>query len=121
MQQVGVDGKRGLAPFVLCDRDLMLLGEFDQLGARREVPFAPRGDHLHVGLEGVVGELEPHLIVAFAGGAVRNRIGTDLLGDLDLLLRDQWPRNRGTEEILAFIERIGAKHRKYIVADELFT
>src|SRR5207248_8158496 len=46
------------------------------------------------------------------------RVGTDFLGDLDLLLGNQRPRDRGAEQILALIHRIGAEHRKYIVADE---
>ena len=69
-----------------------------------EVPFAPRRDHLHVGLERIVGELEAHLVVALAGRAVRDRVGADLLGDLDLLLGDQRPRDRGAEQILPLVD-----------------
>ena len=47
-------------------------------------------------------------------------VGAELLGDLDLLLGNQRPRDRGAEQILALIHRVGAEHRKYIVADELF-
>jgi hypothetical protein len=49
VQQVGVDRERRLAALVLGDRDLVLLGEFDQVGARLEVPLAPRRDDLDVG------------------------------------------------------------------------
>ena len=119
MQQVGVDRERRLAALVLGDRNLVLLGECDQRLARAQVPFAPRRDHGHVGLERVVGELEAHLVVALAGGAVRHRIGADLFGDLDLLLGDQRPRDRGAEQILALVERVGAEHRKHVVAHEL--
>ena len=49
-----------------------------------------------------------------------DRVGTDLLGDLDLLLGDQRPGDRGAEQILALIERIGAKHGKHIIAHEFF-
>ena len=118
MQQVGVDRERRFAALVLGDRDLVLLGELDQPGARGEVPFAPRRDHLDVGLERVIGELEAHLVVALAGRAMRDRVGADLLGDLDLLLGDQRPRDRGAEQILALIERVGAEHRKHVVAHE---
>jgi hypothetical protein len=38
VQQVGVDRERRLAALVLGDRDLVLLGELDQLGARLEGP-----------------------------------------------------------------------------------
>ena len=87
--------------------------------ARAQVPFAPRRDHLHVGLERVIGELEAHLVVALAGGAMRDRVGADLFGDLDLLLGDQRPRDRGAEQILALVERVGAEHREHVVAHEL--
>ena len=39
MQQVGVDRERRLAALVLGDRDLVLLGEVDQRGARVERPI----------------------------------------------------------------------------------
>src|SRR5882672_10153934 len=48
-----------------------------------------------------------------------HRVGADLFGDFDLLLGNQWPRDRGAEQILPFIHRVGAEHRKYVVADEL--
>jgi hypothetical protein len=56
----------------------VLLGEFDQRGAAGQVPFAPRRDHLDVGLERVIAELEAHLIVALAGRAVADGIGAGL-------------------------------------------
>ena len=68
--------------------------------ARFEIPFAPWRDDFDVGLERVIGELEAHLVVALAGRAMGDGIGADLLGDLDLLLGDQRPRNRGAEQIL---------------------
>ena len=71
MQKIGVDRKWRLASFVLGDRNLMLLGKLDELAARGKVPFPPRRDHRHVGLERIVGKLEPDLIVALAGRAVR--------------------------------------------------
>src|SRR5258707_4894349 len=49
---------------------------------------------------------------------MRHRVGAELLGDFDLFLRDQRPRDRGAEQILPLIDRIGAEHRKYVVADE---
>ena len=118
MQQIGVDRERRLAALVLGDRNLMLLGELDQLGARGQIPFPPGRDHGHVRLQRVIRELEAHLVVAFAGGAMGDGIGADLLGDLDLLLGDQRPRDRGAEQILPFIERVGAEHRKHVVAHE---
>ena len=118
MQQVGIGRERRLAALVLGDRDLVLLGELDQRLARLEIPLAPRRDHLHVGLERVIAELEAHLVVPFAGGAVGNGVGADLFRDLDLLLGDQRPRDRGAEQILPLIDRIGTEHREHIIAHE---
>ncbi len=118
MQQVGVDRERRLAALVLGDRNLVLLGEFDQLRARREVPFPPRRDHGHIGLERIIGQLEAHLIVTLAGGAVGDRVGADFFRDLDLLLGDQRPCDRGAEQVLPLIQRIGAEHREHVVAHE---
>ena len=97
----------------------MLLGEVDQLLAAGELPFAPRRDHADVGLERIIAELEADLVVALAGGAVADRVGADLPRDLDLALGDQRPGDRGAEQILALVERVGAEHREDVVADEL--
>ena len=118
MQQVGIDAERRLAALVLGDRDLVLLGELEQPGAAGQVPFAPRGDDLDVRLQRVIAELEAHLVVALAGRAMRHRIGADLFGDLDLALRDQRPGDRGAEQVLALIQRVGAEHREDEVAHE---
>ena len=118
MQQIGIGRERRFAPLVFRNRDLMLLGELDQLLARSEIPFAPRREHFHVGFERIIAELEPDLIVALAGRAVRDRFGADLLGDLDLLLRDERTRDRGAEQVLPLVERIGAEHRKHVIAHE---
>ena len=45
-------------------------------------------------------------------------VGADLLGDLDLLLGDQRPRDRGAEQILPLVQRVGAEHREHVVAHE---
>ena len=111
--------KGDLAALVLGHRDLVLLGIFDQRGAAGQIPFAPRRDHLDVGRERIIAELEAHLIVALAGGAVADRVGADLPRDLDLALGDQRPRDRGAEQIQPLVERVGAHHREHIVADEL--
>ena len=110
MQEIGIDREGRLAALVLRDRNLVLLGEFDQLRARQKVPFAPGRDHRDIGLERVIGELEAHLVVALAGGAVGHRIGADLLGDLDLLLRDQRAGDGGAEQIDALVFRIGGEN-----------
>ena len=110
--------KGRVAALVLLNGNLILLGEFDQRGARGEIPFAPGRDHRDIRLQGVIAEFEPHLIIALAGGAVTDRVGPHLAGDFDLLLGDQRPRDRGAEQIEPFILGVGAKHRKDIVAHE---
>ena len=83
-----------------------------------KLPFAPRRDDLDVGLERVGRELEPHLVVALAGRAVGDRVRPDFAGDLDQPLGDQRPRDRGAEQILALVLRVGAEHREHVVAHE---
>src|SRR6516164_3521091 len=97
----------------------MLLGIVYEPGARSQVPFAPGRDDLDVRIERIIAELEANLVVALAGGAMGDGIGADLAGDLDLALGDQRPRDRGTEQVGAFIERVGAKHRENKVAHKL--
>ncbi len=97
----------------------MLLGERDQVAARVEVPFPPRRDHLDVGVERIIGELEAHLVVALARGAMRHGIGAGQLGDLDLALGDQRPGDRGAEQIDALIERVRPEHGEDEIAHEL--
>ena len=91
----------------------------EKRGARGETPFAPRRDDLDVGLERVGGELEAHLIVALAGRAMGDRVRPDFAGDLDQPLGDKGARDRRAEQILSLVLRVGAKHRKHVVADEL--
>ena len=70
VQQVCVDREGRLAPLVLGDRNLVLFGKVDQLGPAAQVPFAPWGDDLNLGVERVGGQFETDLVVALAGGAV---------------------------------------------------
>ena len=118
VEEVGVDREGRLAALVLGDQDLVLLGEVDQVGARLELPFAPGRDDLDVGVERIGGELEAHLVVALAGGAVGDRVGAGLVRDLDQALGDQRPGDRGAEQVDALVERVHAEHREDEVADE---
>ena len=118
MEQVGIDRERRFAALVLGDRDLVLFGVVEQLGARAEVPFAPRRDDLEIGVQRIGGELEADLVVALAGGAMGDGVGAGLLGDLDEVLGDHRAGDRGAEQILALIERVGAEHREDEIAHE---
>ena len=117
VQQVTVGAVRLLARHR--HRNPLFLGVGDELAARAEVPDAPRGNDADAGLEGVVGELEAHLVVALAGGAVGDGVGSLLAGDLDLPLGDQRPGDGGAEQVGVLVDGAGAQHRKDEVAHEL--
>ena len=87
--------------------------------AAGEGPLAPRRDHFDVGLQRIIAKLETDLVVALAGRAVTDRVGADRPRDLDLALGDQRPGDRGAEQILALVNRVGAEHREDEVAHEL--
>ncbi len=74
---------------------------------------------LAIGLQRIVAELVADLVVALAGRAVRDRVGAERAGDLDLALGDQRPGDRGAEQVLALVERVGAEHREDEVLHEL--
>ena len=120
MQQVGIDAERRFTAFVARDRNLVLLGIGDQLGARSQIPFSPWGDDPDIGLLRVIGEFETNLIIALAGGTVRNSVSTHFAGNFDLAFGNQWPCDRGAKKIHALIERVGAEHREDIVAHKFF-
>ena len=120
MQQVGVHAERSLAAFVLGNRDLVLFGKLNQLGAAGQIPFPPRGDDLNIGVQRIGRQFKPHLVVALACGAMGHRIGALGHGDLDQAFGNQRPRNRGAQQIKALVNRIGAKHREDEIPHELF-
>src|SRR5690606_41249852 len=63
----------------------------DQVGPAFEIPMTPRRDDLYIRLQGVIRQLEPHLVVAFAGRSVGDRIGAFASCDLDLAFCDDGP------------------------------
>ena len=96
----------------------MLFGKVQQVGARLERPVAPRRDDLDVGVQRIGGQLEADLVVALAGRAVGDGVGAGFLRDLDQVLGDQRPGDRGAEQIEALIEGVGAEHREDEIGDE---
>ena len=119
VQEVRVGGIGRLAPLAARDGNLARLGIGDQPVAGAQVPFPPGGDHPDARLQRIVGELEADLVVALAGRAVGDGVRAGLAGDLDLAPGDQRARDRGAEQILPLIERVGAEHREDEVAHEL--
>ena len=79
----------------------MLPGVGDALFPRMERPerVFPRRDDLERRVERHHGQLEPHLIVAFAGGAVRHGIGVFLVRDFHRPFGDERPGEAGSEKI----------------------
>ena len=102
------------------DRDAVFLRVFDEVHAAREIPLAPRRDDLDVRLERIGGQFEADLVVAFAGRAVADRVGAFGAGDLDQALADERARDRGAEQVIAFVNRIRLHHREDEIAGELF-
>ena len=86
-----------------------------------DVPLAPRGDHLQVGSEGGVGDLEADLVVALAGGAVREGVRPLLQRGEHLAVGEQRPGERGAEQVVVLVHRAGGEGRVGVVADELLT
>ena len=118
MQQIGVDRKGRVVFFPGRNLDPVFLGIGNQVRATLEAPLPPGCDHRDVWLEGIVRDFKPHLVIAFAGCTMTHGISAYQIGDFDLALGDQGPGDRGAQQIDPFIERIGAEHRKHIIADE---
>src|SRR5262249_2219351 len=101
------------------DRDALRLRVRDQVAPPAELPFAPGGDDAELGGEGRIRELEAHLVVALAGGAMGHGVGTFLARDLHLTPCDQRSGDRGPEEVLVLVDGSRAEHREDVVPGEL--
>ena len=84
----------------------VLLGIVDEVFPGREAPLSPRRDDLDVGRQGIVRELEAHLIVSLARRTVADRIGMLHERYLHLPFRDQGPRDGSPEEIGTLVDGI---------------
>ncbi len=120
VQQVGVHRERRLLAPLHLDRNLVLGGVRHQRLARAQVPFTPRCDHGNTRLQRIGAELEPNLVVALSGCAVADGVGAGCLGDLHEALRNQRTGDRGTQQVLALVDRVGPEHRIDVVTHELF-
>src|SRR5690606_29777634 len=76
-------------------------------------------DNGHGRIEGLVRQLEAHLVVAFARASVGHGIRPDAVSNLNLALRDDGARQRSAEQILPFVDGAGTQGGKNVLGDEL--
>ena len=103
----------------LAQVDVVNPGVVDGFLPRADVPQPPGGDDLEVGRQGLVGQLEAHLVVALSGAAVSHGVGALLEGDLDLVPGLQGPGDRGTQQVLVLVDGPRPQQREQVVPDEL--
>ena len=89
--------------------DSVLRGVIDLL-APRPAPFPDRGDHLQVRSQRLHRHVEPHLIVPFAGAAMRHSHRTAFLGHFHHPQRNQRSSQRRCQRILPFVQ--GSRHQR---------
>ena len=101
----------------------MRLGIRDHLRATgeffAETLLPPRRDNLEFRRERRGGQLEAHLVVAFARGAMRHGLRTFRRGDLHHALGDERTGDARAEKILSLVERAGAEHGENEITREL--
>src|SRR4029450_1433172 len=84
-------------------------GVRDLVLSRLQRPLAPRPDYRKLRRQRPVRELEADLVVALPRAAVRERVATGFLRDLDLDAGDQRTGERGAEEVTPLVNRAGAQ------------
>ena len=122
VQQVGIHrvGRTSTLAFFEINRNAVFIGVGQQFVARQQIPLAPRRNHFHIRHQRIGTEFKAHLVVALAGGTVRDGVGFHLACNVDHVFGDQRPGNRGAEQVFAFVQCVGAEHRKHEVAHEFF-
>ncbi len=118
VQQVGVHGIRALA-LLHFHGDVALFTILEQLFAGVQIPLTPGSDHLHARLQGIGAKLKTNLIVTFTGSTVRDGVCTRFVGNVDQALGNQRAGDRGAQQVLAFVDGIGAEHREHVIAHKL--
>lgn len=102
-------------------RDVALFQVIQQRFTGTQVPLTPRRHHFQLWRQCGVGGLETHLVVAFAGRTVAQRVGAHFQRQLDLRLGDDRPRHRRAQQVAAFVQGAGLQHRINVIADKFFT
>ncbi len=101
------------------ERYVVLFCVVEELGAGVEFPFPPRRDNRQVRCKGLECHLEPHLVIALARGAVAHSISLNFARDLDLALRNNWPRQGCTEKVPVLVYGVCLNRLKYVVLNKL--
>ena len=102
------------------DRDAVRLRVLDAVGARAQIPLAPRRDDAHARIDRHGGELEADLVVALAGRAVRDRVGAPVSRTTSIIAFAMIGSGDGrAEQVLTLVDRVRAEHREDEVAHEL--
>ena len=83
------------------DIDIVLFTIFNHLltsgKGLAEISIAPGGEDFKIRSKSRKGELETALIISLAGGSVGKGGGTELAGDFNLCLGDQWAGDGGAQ------------------------
>jgi len=85
-----------------------------------EVIHAPWGDHFDVWGEGVKGEFEADLVVAFPRGSMGDGVGPFCTGDIKHAFNDAWASDGCAKEVAAFVDGVRLEHWEDIVSSEFF-
>ena len=101
------------------DRDVVLSRVLDGILSRPNLPLAPGRNHLHFRSQGLVGELEPDLVVPFACAAVRQRIATCPFSHLYLGLSEQGTGNGGTQQVFVLVDGTRTNQWPQVVFNKL--
>ena len=100
-------------------RDTVLGGVAQRILPSPDLPFAPGGDDLELGVEGLVGQLKADLIVALAGASMGHSIGTLQLSDLHLTPGDDRAGEGRAQQVLALVDSACLQRGEDILGDEL--
>ena len=98
------------------DWNLMLLNRPSSVPGIESI--RARARCLDTGTQGVGAEFEADLIVALPRRAMGDCVGAGFMGDFHQPSGDQRTRDRGAEQVFAFIQRIGAEHWIDVLGNE---
>ncbi len=74
------------------------------------IPDSPGSDNLHMGSQGLDGQFETDLVIAFTRGAMADGIGPVFLCHVHQAFADERTGKRSAEKVFPFILAVGLKH-----------